>query len=101
MKEIHSKAEYARKMRDQFDHTWSQLAPRLTVYGLIDETVGQIVKKRASDRLASTLAIAGTAWLFNRFQRNGNVFKFSKSKTATLKQENKNHESSNTIGRNS
>ena len=92
MNEIESKAEHVRKSRKKLDQTWSELAPKLTIYGLVDETFGQIMKKRRSDAVGSAVAVAVAAWLFNTFKASRNIYKFSKSKTPTSKQENKNHE---------
>ena len=100
MNEIESKADHVRKTRRELNQTWALITPRLTIYGLIDETVGQMMKKRQSDALVSVVAVAGAAWLFNTFWMNRNAFKSTKSKTATLTQEIKKHESSNTIRRN-
>ena len=99
MNEIELRAEYVRKMRKKFDQTWSEIVPKITIYGLVDETVGQMMKKRRGDKLVSVIAIAGAAWLFNSLQVPRNIIKFSKSKTPTLKQETRDHESSNPISR--
>ncbi|HEY5363345.1 MAG TPA: hypothetical protein VIJ49_04020 [Aestuariivirga sp.] len=85
MNEVESKAEVVRKSRERFHHTWAQILPKLTVYGLVDETVGQLVKKRRSKALVSAVAVAGAAWLFNTFQVSRNFFKFTKSKTPRIK----------------
>ena len=100
MNEIDSKAEHVRKLREKFDHTWSEIKPKLTIYGLVDETVGQMIKKRRSDALVTAVAVAGAAWLFNSFEASRNLFKFSKSKTVLSKQETEDHENSSTIRRN-
>lgn len=101
MNEIESKADHVRRTRRKLDQTWAEIAPKLTVYGLVDETVGQLMEKRRSNALLSAVAIAGSAWLFNAFRMGQNPFKFTKSKTANSKQEIKNHESSNAIRRHS
>lgn len=99
MNEIESKADHLRKVRKKFNQTWSELAPSLTVNSFVDETVGQMMNKRGSDGLISAIAIAGAAWVFNSLKLRRNILKFSKSKTAHLKQETKDHESSNSFAR--
>ena len=99
MNDIESKAEDVRKSRGKFHQTWAEILPKLTVYGFVDETVGQLMKKHRSDALVSAVAVAGAAWLFNTFQVSRNFFKFTKSKPRVLKQENKYHDSSNKISR--
>jgi hypothetical protein len=85
MNNIESKAEHLRKSRGKFNQTWAEIAPKLTVYGLVDETVGRMLKKRRSDAVVSAVAIAGAAWLFNSFRMKRKAFKFTKFKTTTLK----------------
>lgn len=85
MNDIELKAEHVRKSLGKFNQTWAEIVPKLTVYGLVDETVGQMMKKHRSDALVSAVAVAGAAWLFNTFREGRNVFKFTKSKSATLK----------------
>ena len=85
MNEVESKAEDVRKSRETFHQTWVEILPKLTVYGLVDETVGQLMKKRRSKALVSAVAVAGAAWLFNSFQVSRSFFKFNKSKTPRIK----------------
>ena len=99
MNDIKSKAEHARKTRSQFDQTWSAIAPKLTLYGILDETVGQLMNKRRSVALLSAVAVTGAAWLFNTLHVRQNPFKFSKSKSSTVKKEIKNNESPNNVSR--
>ena len=82
---IESKAEHVRKSRGKLDHTWSEIVPRITVAGLVDETFGQLMKKHRSDALVSAVAVAGAAWLFNSFKTSRNMYKFPKSKIAAFK----------------
>jgi hypothetical protein len=99
MNKIELQAERARKIRKKFDQTWSEIAPKLTFYGLVDEAIGQVMQNRRSDKLVTTLAVAGVAWLINTFHVSNNPFKFFKSKTANIKQETKENESSNKISK--
>jgi hypothetical protein len=85
MNEVESKAEVVRKSREKFHQTWVEILPKLTVYGLVDETVGQLMNKRRNKALVSAVAVAGAAWLFNTFQVSRNFFKFTKSKTPRIK----------------
>ena len=71
---VESKAEHVRKSRRKLDHTWSEIVPRITVAGLVDETFGQLMKKQRSDGLVSAVAVAGAAWLFNTLKTSRNVY---------------------------
>ena len=85
MNEVASKAEDVRKSREQFHRTWAEIQPKITVYGLVDESVGQLMKKHRSDALVSAVAVAGAAWLFNTLHVSRNFFKLTKPKTPRTK----------------
>lgn len=93
---IDFKAERARRSREKFLETWGQITPKLTIMGLVDDTIGNVIRQRGSQSLISSTIVASAVWLFSAVRSRRSHFKFSKTKTATLKQE-KNYENSHTI----
>lgn len=95
--EIDKKAAQVSELRKKFNQTWASLSPRLSVKGIIDEAVGQLLTKKSNKSLATAIAVTSVAFLFNSLQVKVKAYKYFKSKTSTSKQEIENYENANSI----
>lgn len=85
MNDVQLKSQHLRDVRKQFDRTLAEVKPRLTIRGLFDEAVGQVMDQNRHDSVVSAFAVATAAWILNTVSAEKKLDKHLRSKTSTSK----------------